>query len=448
MRSIVEEALSRKRFEDVARDDSIISAIYDAEAEAELGAKKETPAEVPVQASVQASRPWPEVRSFTPAQAAVPKPVPEKVDYSSQFNITAPKKTPVTTDDDDEFDEILNSLKTKISVVGCGGGGSNTVARIFEEGIEGAEIFALNTDAQHLSMLRGRVGKRILIGRQTTKGLGAGAIPQRGEEAAIESEDQIRQALSGSNMVFVTAGLGGGTGTGSAPVVAKVAKELGALTIAVVTLPFTSESATRMENAEIGLERLRAVADTVIVIPNDRIIEIVPRLPLAQAFKVSDEVLMRAVKGITELITLPGLVNLDFADVRTVMEQGGIAMIGVGESDSEDKASDSIKKALRSPLLDVDITGATAALINVIGGPDMTMVEAEGVVQEVYHKIDPSARIIWGVQLDPEMQGKMRTMIIVTGVQSPQIYGKQEQTNSTVQTSQIQRSKFEIDFLK
>lgn len=448
MRSIVEEALSRKRFEDVARDDSIISAIYDAEAEAELGAKKETPAEVPVQASVQASRPWPEVRSFTPAQAAVPKPAPEKVDYSSQFNITAPKKTPVTTDDDDEFDEILNSLKTKISVVGCGGGGSNTVARIFEEGIEGAEIFALNTDAQHLSMLRGRVGKRILIGRQTTKGLGAGAIPQRGEEAAIESEDQIRQALSGSNMVFVTAGLGGGTGTGSAPVVAKVAKELGALTIAVVTLPFTSESATRMENAEIGLERLRAVADTVIVIPNDRIIEIVPRLPLAQAFKVSDEVLMRAVKGITELITLPGLVNLDFADVRTVMEQGGIAMIGVGESDSEDKASDSIKKALRSPLLDVDITGATAALINVIGGPDMTMVEAEGVVQEVYHKIDPSARIIWGVQLDPEMQGKMRTMIIVTGVQSPQIYGKQEQTNTTVQTSQIQRSKFEIDFLK
>lgn len=448
MRSIVEEALSRKRFEDVARDDSIISAIYDAEAEAELGAKKETPAEVPVQASVQASRPWPEVRSFTPAQAAVPKPMPEKVDYSSQFNITAPKKTTNPKEEDDGLEEILNSLKTKISVVGCGGGGSNTVARIFEEGIAGAEIFALNTDAQHLSMLRGRVGKRILIGRQTTKGLGAGAIPQRGEEAAIESEDQIRQALSGSNMVFVTAGLGGGTGTGSAPVVAKVAKELGALTIAVVTLPFTSESATRMENAEIGLERLRAVADTVIVIPNDRIIEIVPRLPLIQAFKVSDEVLMRAVKGITELITLPGLVNLDFADVRTVMEQGGIAMIGVGESDSEDKASDSIKKALRSPLLDVDITGATAALINVIGGPDMTMAEAEGVVQEVYRKIDPSARIIWGVQLDPEMQGKMRTMIIVTGVQSPQIYGKQEQTNTTVQTSQIQRSKFEIDFLK
>ncbi|HJJ32504.1 MAG TPA: cell division protein FtsZ [Methanocorpusculum sp.] len=452
MRSIVEEALSRKRFEDIARDDSTISAIYDAEAEVELGAKKEavqTPVAEPAVSEKPSPRPWPEVKPAAQkplfSAAAEPAKKPE-IDFSSQYKFASPEKTP--TDDDDEFDEILNTLRTKISVVGCGGGGCNTVARIFQEGIEGAELFALNTDAQHLSTLRGRVGKRILIGRQTTKGLGAGAIPQRGEEAAIESEDQIRQALSGSNMVFVTAGMGGGTGTGSAPVVAKVAKEIGALTIAVVTLPFTSESATRMENAEIGLERLREVADTVIVIPNDRILEVVPRLPLAQAFKVSDEVLMRAVKGITELITLPGLVNLDFADVRTVMEQGGIAMIGVGESDSEDKASDSIKKALRSPLLDVDITGATAALINVIGGPDMTMTEAESVVQEVYQKIDPAARIIWGVQIDPEMDGRMRTMIIVTGVQSPQIYGKQEQTYTAPQSGQVMRSKFEIDFLK
>lgn len=450
MRSIVEEALSRKRFEDVVRDNSAISAIYDAEAEMELGLdKKETaPAYVPEEKPTP--RPWPEVQVKRPAAEqkplfSIPEEKPE-VDLSSQYKYAAPQSV-TPTDDDDEFDEILNALKTKITVIGCGGGGSNTVARIYQEGVEGAEIYALNTDAQHLSTLRGRVGKRILIGRQTTKGLGAGAIPQRGEEAAIESEDQIRQVLSGSNMVFVTAGLGGGTGTGSAPVVAKVAKEVGALTIAIVTLPFTSESATRMENAEIGLERLREVADTVIVIPNDRILEVVPRLPLSQAFKVSDEVLMRAVKGITELITLPGLVNLDFADVRTVMEQGGIAMIGVGESDSEDKATDSIKKALRSPLLDVDITGATAALINVIGGPDMTMSEAEGVVQEVYQRIDPGARIIWGVQIDPEMEGRMRTMLIVTGVQSPQIYGKQEQTYTASQ-SQVQRSKFEIDFLR
>lgn len=440
MRSIVEEALSRKRFEETARDNSAVSAIYDAEDEVELTPRREQtytpPSPEPVRAA-PVPTPRPTIESTTPKQ---------EIDFSSQCKYTSPAAN--HTDDDDEFDDILESLKTKITVVGCGGGGSNTVARIFEEGVEGAEIYALNTDAQHLSMLRGRVSKRILIGRQTTKGLGAGAMPQRGEEAALESEDVIRQSINGSNMVFVTAGLGGGTGTGSAPIVAKIAKEVGALTIAIVTLPFTSESATRMENAEIGLERLREVADTVIVIPNDRILEVVPRLPLSQAFKVADEVLMRAVKGITELITLPGLVNLDFADVRTVMEQGGIAMIGMGESDSEDKATDSIKKALRSPLLDVDITGATAALINVIGGPDMTMFEAEGVVQEVYQRIDPGARIIWGVQVDPEMEGRMRTMLIVTGVQSPQIYGKQEQTYMAPQSSQVQKSKFEIDFLR
>lgn len=440
MRSIVEEALSRKRFEETARDNSAVSAIYDAEDEVELTPRRE---QVYAEPAPEPARAAPVPTPRPTIEPAAPK---QDIDFSSQYKYTPPAAN--HADDDDEFDDILESLKTKITVVGCGGGGSNTVVRIFEEGVEGAEIYALNTDAQHLSMLRGRVGKRILIGRQTTKGLGAGAMPQRGEEAALESEDVIRQSINGSNMVFVTAGLGGGTGTGSAPIVAKIAKEVGALTIAIVTLPFTSESATRMENAEIGLERLREVADTVIVIPNDRILEVVPRLPLSQAFKVADEVLMRAVKGITELITLPGLVNLDFADVRTVMEQGGIAMIGMGESDSEDKATDSIKKALRSPLLDVDITGATAALINVIGGPDMTMFEAESVVQEVYQRIDPGARIIWGVQVDPEMEGRMRTMLIVTGVQSPQIYGKQEQTYTAPQSSQVQKSKFEIDFLR
>ncbi|HJJ38146.1 MAG TPA: hypothetical protein O0X47_06340, partial [Methanocorpusculum sp.] len=203
MRSIVEEALSRKRFEDVARDDTPVSAIYDAETEAELGAKTysarpQTPA--PAQAAAPVQTPAPAVKKEQP------KP---EVDYSSQYSFTAAKTTP--TDDDEEFDDILAALRTKITVIGCGGGGSNTVARVYEEGVEGAEIYALNTDAQHLSMLRGKVGRRILIGRQTTKGLGAGAIPQRGEEAAVESEDVIRQALAGSNMVFVTAGLGGGT---------------------------------------------------------------------------------------------------------------------------------------------------------------------------------------------------------------------------------------------
>jgi cell division protein FtsZ len=341
---------------------------------------------------------------------------------------------------DRELEEILRSLQTEIAVIGCGGSGSNTISRMMEEGVHGAKLIAMNTDAQHL--LRTQSQHKILIGRQRTRGLGAGSIPQVGEEAALETEEEIKKAVAGCDMVFITTGLGGGTGTGCSPVVAKAARAEGALTIAVVTLPFTAEGTIRRENAEAGLERLRDVADTVIVVPNDRLLEVVPRLPLYAAFKVSDEVLTRAVKGITELITMPGLVNLDFADVRTVMERGGVAMIGMGESDSEDKAADSVKKALRSPLLDVDISGATAALVNVVGGPDMTIAEAEGVVQEVYNRIDQSARIIWGAQVDPDMQHKMRTMLVVTGVHSPQIYGRAEKPMSRIV------KQFEIDFVK
>jgi cell division protein FtsZ len=349
-------------------------------------------------------------------------------------------ETVSTSQNNEDLDQILAELKTEITVIGCGGGGSNTISRMMEEGIHGAKLIAINTDAQHL--IRTQADQRILVGRQRTRGLGAGSIPQIGEEAALENEQEIRAVVSGSDMVFITVGLGGGTGTGVAPVVAKAAREEGALTIAIVTLPFSAEGAIRMENAEAGLERLRDVADTVIVVPNDRLLEVVPKLPLYAAFKVADEVLMRAVKGITELITMPGLVNLDFADVRTVMERGSVAMIGMGESDSEDKAADSVKKAIRSPLLDVDISGATAALVNVVGGPDMTMEEAEGVVQEVYNRVDPGARIIWGAQIDPAMQNKMRTLLVVTGVRSPQIYGRNEKLTPKVQ------KQFEIDFLK
>lgn len=349
-------------------------------------------------------------------------------------------ETPDATRGNDDIVQILEELRTEITVIGCGGSGSNTITRMKEEGITGAKLVAINTDAQHL--VRTSADYRLLIGRQRTRGLGAGSIPQIGEEAALENEQDIKRIVNGCDMVFITVGLGGGTGTGCAPIVAKAAHEEGALTIAIVTLPFTAEGSIRMENAEAGLERLRDVADTVIVVPNDRLLEVVPKLPLYAAFKVADEVLMRAVKGITELITMPGLVNLDFADVRTVMERGGVAMIGMGESDSEDKAGDSVKKAIRSPLLDVDISGATAALVNVIGGPDMTMEEAEGVVQEVYNRVDPNARIIWGAQIDPSMQNRMRTMLVVTGVRSPQIYGRSEKLTPKVQ------KQFEIDFLK
>jgi len=329
---------------------------------------------------------------------------------------------------DQELQDVLQDLQTEITVVGCGGAGSNTIDRMFEEGIRGASLVAANTDVQHLVDIE--ADTKILMGKEKTQGRGAGSLPQVGEEAALESQDEIRESIAGADMVFVTAGLGGGTGTGSAPVVAKAARENGALTIAVVTTPFTAEGEVRRTNAEAGLERLRDVADTVIVVPNDRLLDSVGKLPVRQAFKISDEILMRSVKGITELITKPGLVNLDFADVRTVMEKGGVAMIGLGESETDGKATESVREALRSPLLDVDISGANSALVNVTGGPGMSIEEAEGVVEEIYDRIDPDARIIWGTSIDDGLEEKMRTMVVVTGVQSPQIYGRNEMANA------------------
>jgi cell division protein FtsZ len=326
---------------------------------------------------------------------------------------------------DEELSSVVEDLETKITVVGCGGAGGNTVTRMSRTGIHGAKLVAANTDAQHLDE-EVEADEKILIGRQRTGGRGAGSVPKIGEEAAQENLEAINTSIDDSDMVFVTAGLGGGTGTGSAPVVAQAAQDQGALTIAIVTIPFTSEGKLRRANADAGLERLRAVADTVIVIPNDRLLDYAPNMPMQDAFKICDRILMRSVKGMTELITKPGLVNVDFADVKTIMENGGVAMIGLGESDSENKAQDSIRSALRSPLLDVEFDGAQSALVNVIGGPDMSMEEAEGVVEEIYDRIDPDARIIWGASVDPEFDGKMETMIVVTGVESPQIYGKSE----------------------
>ena len=352
-------------------------------------------------------------------EAAVPDGAPQD-GQSPDGDPSGGRQTGTMTDD--ELEDVLQDLQTDITVVGCGGAGGNTINRMHEEGIHGAKLVAANTDVQHLVEID--ADTKILMGEEKTGGRGAGSLPQVGEEAALESQQDIYDAIDGSDMVFVTAGLGGGTGTGSAPVVAKAAREAGALTISIVTTPFTAEGEVRRTNAEAGLERLRDVSDTVIVVPNDRLLDSVGKLPVRQAFKVSDEVLMRSVKGITELITKPGLVNLDFADVRTVMERGGVAMIGLGEADSEAKAEDSVKTALRSPLLDVDISGASSALVNVTGGNDMAIEEAEGVVEEIYDRIDPDARIIWGTSIDESLEGSMRTMIVVTGVESPQIYGK------------------------
>jgi len=338
-------------------------------------------------------------------------------------NDAAPNTSGMMTDE--ELADVITDLETEITVFGCGGAGGNTVTRMAQEGIHGAELIAANTDAQHLGK-QVIADRKLLIGRQRTGGRGAGSVPKIGEEAAQENIEDIQAAIDGSDMVFITAGLGGGTGTGSAPVVAQAAQEAGALTIAVVTIPFTAEGERRRANADAGLERLRAVADTVIVIPNDRLLDFAPNLPLQDAFKICDRVLMRSVKGMTELITKPGLVNVDFADVKTIMENGGVAMIGLGESDTENKAQDSMRSALRSPLLDVEFDGANSALVNVVGGPDMSIEEAEGVVEEIYDRIDPEARIIWGASVNPEFDGKMETMVVVTGVESPQIYGRSE----------------------
>lgn len=355
------------------------------------------------------------------------------------ISIAGESRMPVLGDTDDELVKILQELKTNIVVVGCGGSGSNTIQRMSEEGVVGAELYAINTDAQHL--LHIKVPRKILIGRNRTRGLGAGSLPQIGQDAAQESKADIEKAVNNADMVFVTCGLGGGTGTGAAPIVAEIARDAGALTIAVVTLPFSVEGSIRLDNAEAGLERLRDIVDTVIVVPNDKLLEVVPHLPLQTAFKVCDEILMRSVKGITELITKPGLVNLDFADVRVIMQKSGVAMIGLGEAEGENKAVESVQKALRSPLLDVDVSGATGALVNVVGGPDMTIAEAESVVNELYTRVDSKARLIWGAVIDPDLENIVRTMIVVTGVKSPQILGKGTAGN-------ISTAKYGIDFVK
>lgn len=325
---------------------------------------------------------------------------------------------PETAEDDldNELIEIIKQSRAKITVVGTGGAGNNTISRLNEIGIEGARTITVNTDAQDL--FYSRADKKLLLGRQICGGLGAGGEPAVGEECAEESEEDIREELEGSDMVFVTCGLGGGTGTGSAPIISKISKKSGALTVAVATMPFSAEGVKRRENAEIGLEKLQEASDTVIVIPNDKLLEVAPNLPLNKAFMVSDEILGRAVKGITELITKTGLVSLDFADIRSIMKGSGMAMIGMGESESGDRAIESVHEALSSPLLDIDISNAKGALINISGSSDLTLQESEKIVQIVADKLDPEANIIWGAQIDESLHNIIRTTIVVSGVKS------------------------------
>ncbi|MBL7160063.1 MAG: cell division protein FtsZ [Candidatus Aenigmarchaeota archaeon] len=327
-----------------------------------------------------------------------------------------------TLDVDEELKQLLESRRAVIKVVGVGGAGNNTVSRLMQVGIMGTEVIGVNTDAQDL--LYTDSDTKILIGKELTRGLGAGADPKVGNESAKENKEDIKKALTGSDMVFITCGLGGGTGTGASPVIAEIAKKLGALTVGIVTIPFTMEGKARMENAEYGLDKFDETVDTLIVIPNDKLLEIVPDVSITAAFKVSDEILVNSVKGIAELVTKPGLVNLDFADIRAVMGQGGIAMIGLGESSSENRALEAVQKAINNPLLDVDIEGAKGALVNVSGGADVTIKECQEIVEAVTSKLADGAKVIWGAQIEKDLGDIVRTMLIVTGVKSSQIYGK------------------------
>lgn len=324
---------------------------------------------------------------------------------------------------DDELANLLESVSARILVVGVGGAGNNAVTRLMQVGVEGAETLAANTDAQDLYFCSSN--HKLLLGRETCGGLGAGNDPDIGEAAALESYELIKDVIHG-DLVFVTAGMGGGTGTGAAPLIAKAAKENGALTVAIVCLPFEVEGDTRRRNAQRGLNAIMEHVDTLIAIPNEKLLEIAPDLSMPEAFMVADEVLVRAVKGIAELISKPGLVNLDFADVRTTMKNGGVSIIALGEGEGEDRAEEAVINALRNPLIEVSIENARNILVNVSGSTDLQLAEAKRVVELVTEQVNPGVEIIYGALISPELEDRIRVTIIASGVSSPYVFDKTE----------------------
>jgi cell division protein FtsZ len=325
------------------------------------------------------------------------------------------KQAPVKKSEiDEELEKLVQEKLIKIKVVGCGGSGCNTINRIAELGIEGAELIAVNTDAQDL--LYTNADKKVLIGKNTTKGLGAGSNPKVGEQAAKEQIEEIKEAIKEADLVFLTAGLGGGTGSGSLPVIAELLSKENVLTISFVTLPFKMEGKHRWQNAIEALAKLEGNVDTLIIIPNDKLLELAPNLPINLAFKVADELLANAIKNLTEVINKTGLVNIDFADVRAIMKDGEIGLIGFGESDGQDRAKEVVNKALNNPLIDADPKEAKKALVHILGGNDFKLQEADEILKNIQEALDEDAKLIWGAHLNPELQGNLRVMIILTGL--------------------------------
>lgn len=317
-------------------------------------------------------------------------------------------------------------FKAKISVCGVGGGGSNTVQRMSKLGITGASLIAANTDGKHLNTLDNSV-RKILLGGSLTRGLGAGGFPEMGEKAAEYSRNELESVLDGSNLLFVTAGMGGGTGTGAAPVIARIAKNSGALVVGIVTYPFALER-VRLQVAKKGIEELKKNVDTLIVIDNQRLVEVYRNLAIDQAFKVADEVASRAVKGITETLNKPGLINVDFADIRSIMANGGLAMISVGEGKGPGRVDEVVQSTLRNRLLDVDYEGATGIMLYILGGEDLTLGDANEIARKLTEQASPNANVIWGARIEPEYNGRVETIAIFTGVKSPQILGGASKT--------------------
>lgn len=308
-----------------------------------------------------------------------------------------------------EMDQFAN-----IKVIGVGGGGNNAVNRMINSGLKGVEFIAVNTDAQALQMAL--ASNKIQVGAKLTKGLGAGANPEIGQKAAEESRDEIEQMLRGSDMVFVTAGMGGGTGTGAAPVVAEVSKELGALTVGVVTKPFTFEGRKRMNQAEKGIEELKSKVDTLITIPNDRLLQVVEKhTSIVEAFRIADDVLRQGVQGISDLIAVPGLINLDFADVKTIMKETGSALMGIGSASGDNRAVEAARQAISSPLLETSIEGARGVLLNITGGGSLGLFEVNEAAEIISQAADGEANIIFGAVIDEQMDEEVRVTVIATG---------------------------------
>jgi cell division protein FtsZ len=305
-----------------------------------------------------------------------------------------------------------------IAVIGVGGAGNNTVTRLMEAGITCAECVAINTDVLHLNA--SKASKKILIGEKLTRGLGVGGDPKLGKAAIEDSRKRIEDLLTDVDIVFITAGLGGGTGTGAAPVIAEIARRKGAIVVGVVTTPFRIEKG-RNQYAASALTEMRRQCDTVVVIDNNKLMHLVPQLPISEAFRVADQVLANMIKGIVETISTPSLINLDFADFKTIVSRGGVAVVGVGESDAPNRAEEAVRNALRTPLLDVDYAGATGALIHVTGDNQMTLEEANRVGEIVTEMMDCNALVIWGARVNPHQEGKLKVTLVMTGVNSPHI---------------------------